>query len=47
MDPPLSVSMLASQVQEKEHLLHPARLPAARSRATTPEAVEGNPGVCA
>ena len=40
MDPPMSARMLASDVHQAELLLHLARLPAPRSRATTPEAVE-------
>ena len=40
MDPPMSVRVLASEVHQDELLLHLARLPAPRSRVTTPEAVE-------
>jgi hypothetical protein len=40
MDPPMSARMLASEVHQDELLLRLARLPAPRSRATTPEAVE-------
>jgi archaeosine-15-forming tRNA-guanine transglycosylase len=36
----MNVRMLVSEVHEEELLLHLARLPAPRSRATVPEAVE-------
>jgi hypothetical protein len=42
MDPTISVRELASQIREEELPLHLARLPAGRSRATAPEAVEAS-----
>ena len=36
----MSARLLASEIHAEELLLHLARLPAPRSRATTPEAVE-------